>query len=203
MLAFWSPGWTVAGVVLTLGVTAAIRRPLGDIAGLPRAAAIVYLMGLGATLALTLSPRSAHDSYFLFDVTERRCIVSPTDVDFGRLIWAAHWQFNVLLLVPVGAACAWTSDGRWRRRLLAAAASVPILIECIQYAVMSLNRVCEGMDVLTNLAGLLVGYSAARVARSLLPGGSRITGQEGRRQQHTRLDDSLGRLPAEARSAED
>lgn len=188
MLAFWSPGWTIGGVLLALVVAAASMRRLGDLTGLPRAAAIAYVVGLGTTLAVTLAPRSPHDSYFIFDVTERRCTLYPTDVEVGELIWAAQWQFNFLLLVPVGAACAWTYERRWQGRLLVAAASVPMLIECIQFVLISLHRVCEALDVLTNLAGLLIGYSVARVARALLWPASAISGPRDDRQRHSSVE---------------
>jgi hypothetical protein len=167
MLAFWSPGWTLAGCALAIVAAFLARGRLARAARMPVVAAAVYVAALGASLAVTLSPRSAQDSYFVFGETERACDVVPADLDLGSLVWAAEWQFNALLLMPLGAACRLARDRRSRLVLIGCAAAAPLLIEAVQYAVMSLYRVCEGTDVLTNWLGLASGYALAGVASAV------------------------------------
>jgi hypothetical protein len=58
--------------------------------------------------------------------------------------------------------------------LLAAAISLPFVIEAIQRQALVLNRSCQSADVVDNLAGLaiglvigaLLGYAGSRIARS-------------------------------------
>ncbi len=164
MLAFWSPGWTLAGCALAIVTAFLTRARLARAARMPVVAASVYIAALGASLAVTLSPRSMHDSYFVFGAVERACDVVPTDLDPGSLVWSAEWQFNAVLLVPVGAACRLARERRSRLVMIGIAAASPLLIEAVQYAVMSLYRVCEGTDVLTNWLGLVSGYGLAWLA---------------------------------------
>jgi hypothetical protein len=161
MLAFWSPGWTLGGCGLALLAGLAVRRRLATAARMPSWAAFLYVAGTGTALAVTLSPRSPHDSYFIFGVTDRGCDVIPWGLDVGKVLTSAEWQFNLLLLIPVGCACRFARDRASRRRLLTVAAATPIGIELTQYMVMSLNRVCGGIDVATNWLGLAVGHLVA------------------------------------------
>jgi hypothetical protein len=164
MFAFWSPGWTVGGCALSVAVALAARGRLARSAHMSPRAATVYLAALGATLAVTLSPRSPNDTYFVFGATERACELVPTGLDLHALVWSAEWQFNVLLLVPLGAACRSGRHRSWRVALVGVAATVPVAIEAAQYAATSLHRVCQGTDVLTNWLGLFAGYAVASVA---------------------------------------
>lgn len=167
MLAFWSPGWTLAGCAVAVGTAMLARGRLARAARMPRAAAAVYVAALGASLAVTLSPRSSQDSYFVFGPAERACDVVPAGLDLGSLVWSAEWQFNALLLVPLGAACRLAHDRRWRGILIGIAAAAPLVIEAGQYVVTSLYRVCEGTDVLTNWLGLVSGHALAAASSAL------------------------------------
>jgi glycopeptide antibiotics resistance protein len=82
--------------------------------------------------------------------------------------------------MPLGAACRLARDRRSRLVLIGIAAAAPVLIEAVQYAVMSLHRVCEGTDVLTNWLGLAAGYALAVVA-AVLPAPERLRQMAGDR----------------------
>jgi len=145
---------------------------------MPSWAAVIYVTYLGAVVAWTVSPRSRGDTYFAFAVTERTCVAWRNDL--ATAITTSEWQVNLLLLVPLGATCAFARDSRARRVLLCIAAATPIAIEGAQYLAPSLYRVCEGTDVVTNWLGLTAGCAAAAVVLG------RRAGRRGRRTNDSR-----------------
>lgn len=161
MLAFWSADWTLGGIVLALVAGLCLRDRLARFGAMPRWAAFAYVAGIGIALAVTLSPRSPDDTYFVFGQTARRCQLPLGGLDLTRVVTSAEWQFNLLLLLPVGWACGATRNRRRRRWLLAAATAVPLGIELAQYLVTSLHRVCGGTDIVTNWLGLALGSALA------------------------------------------
>jgi hypothetical protein len=161
-LAFWSPAWVLGGCALAAAVALVVRAPLVRWAQLPSWASVAYVVFLGVALAWTLSPRSAGDHYFDFDAVRPRCIAWRRDI--VTALSTPEWQFNLGLLAPIGAATALARRAPARRRLLLLAAVPPIIVEGAQLAVRSLNRVCEGSDIVTNWLGLLAGYAVVRTA---------------------------------------
>ena len=161
-LAFWSPAWVLGGCALTVAVALVVRTPLARWSRLPAWASIAYVVFLGVALAWTLSPRSPGDHYFDFDAVRPRCTAWRRDM--MTALSTPEWQFNLGLLAPVGAVTALARRARARRRRRPLAAVPPILVEGAQLAVRSLNRVCEGTDIVTNWLGLLAGYAVVRAA---------------------------------------
>lgn len=162
-LAFWSPGWTIGGFALAVLLAIVLGGPLADRAEVSERVATAYTIALGGALAWTLSPRSHGDRYFVFEEAARSCVLFKDDL--LSAMTTPEWLFNLVLFAPVGCACAFADHRRAQRRLLAVAASAPVVVEAVQYMVMALHRVCEGTDVLTNWLGLVSAYALTRVAR--------------------------------------
>lgn len=162
MVAFLSPGWMLAGCVLAAVVAVAARRRLADAAGLSTPMAAAWVLTVGVVLSVTVAPRSPRDRYYVFRPGSRACDVVPSQSEILGSVTTAEWTFNLLLLAPLGWICAAAHTRPARRRLLAAAASVPVLVELIQYAATDLHRVCQGFDVPTNWLGLALGHVLGR-----------------------------------------
>jgi VanZ like family len=161
MVAFWSPGWTILGCFVAALVAIVARRTLARSARMPMWASVLYLVGLGMAVALTVSPRSPHDSYFAFVASPRRCTLAAPSAFGLDTLTSSAWQFNLVMFLPAGAACrlAARSSDRWR--LLAITGLVPVGIEAVQFAAASLYRTCEGLDVATNWLSIAIGYAGA------------------------------------------
>lgn len=169
MLAFWSPGWTIGGCLVATAVALTASRPLARATGLARWAAAAYLLGAGVSLAVTISPRSAADTYFVFESARRSCELIPWRRDPTTVVTSAEWLFNLLLFVPLGFLSRCAPHRRPRRALLAAGLTIPIFIEAVQYAAPGFYRVCQGLDVVTNWLGMLAGYGAAALVARARP----------------------------------
>ena len=174
-LAFWSPGWVLAGTAVAVLAARALRRPVARAARMPTWAAGLTILWIGVVLTWTVSPRSAGDRYFRFDVTERACTVWRADIAFA--VTTVEWQTNLLLLAPIGVLAATASNRRRRAAVLGLAAALPLAVELVQYAVLSLNRVCSGTDVVTNWVGLVSAFGVGRVVVTMR---RRRVGQRGR-----------------------
>lgn len=164
MVAFWSPGWTLAGCAVAVTVALATRDRLARATGLSTRQAGTYLIGLGAVLAVTIAPRSTGDTYYIFGPVTRSCQLLPPTEQVVAALTTAEWGFNLVLLVPVGWLCGSAPAPGAVRRLLAGAAAVPVAVEATQYLATDLHRVCQGLDLYTNWLGLVLGCAAA-VAR--------------------------------------
>lgn len=67
--------------------------------------------------------------------------------------------YNVLLLIPAGAAAWLWPDGPRRLAALSCAILTPLAIETGQLLVPELNRACQAGDVLNNALGAFIGWS--------------------------------------------
>ena len=167
MLAFWSPAWTLGGCLVAAAVALVVRHRLARSTGLSPGQAAVYVLAIGVALAVTLSPRSAHDTYYIFSPMVRRCDVALGAPDVVAALTTAEWSFNLALFVPVGWVCGWASGPRASWRLIGGAALAPALIEAVQYLATDLHRTCQGLDLATNWLGLIAGCAAAVAWRRL------------------------------------
>jgi hypothetical protein len=88
-------------------------------------------------------------------------------IDRQLAFWSPAWVLGGCALAVAVALVVRAPLARWapaRRRLLLLAAVPPIIVEGAQLAVRSLNRVCEGSDIVTKWLGLLPGYAVVRTA---------------------------------------
>lgn len=67
--------------------------------------------------------------------------------------------FNILMLVPAGAAAWLWPDGPRRLAALVCALVTPAVIEFGQYLLPQLHRACQAGDIINNVIGALVGWS--------------------------------------------
>ena len=165
MLAFWSPGWTIAGCLLAAAVALAARHRLARAASLGVRQAGAYLLGIGVAISITVSPRSVHDTYYVFGPMSRRCEPMPSVREVMGALTTAEWGLNLVLFLPVGWVCASAARRGSRWRLLGVAAAVPVAIEVVQYLVTDLHRVCQGRDLVANWLGLAAGFCASAARR--------------------------------------
>lgn len=155
--------------MVAAGVALTASRPLARATGLARWAAAAYVLAAGVSLAVTISPRSAADSYFVFEAARRSCELIPWRRDPTTVVTSAEWLFNLLLFVPLGFLSRCAPRRRPRHALLAAGLAIPIFIETVQYAAPAFYRVCQGLDVATNWSGMLAGYGAAALVARFRP----------------------------------
>lgn len=67
--------------------------------------------------------------------------------------------FNILMLVPAGAAAWLWPDGPRRLAALFCALVTPAVVEFGQYLFPQLHRACQAGDIINNVIGVLVGWS--------------------------------------------
>ncbi len=67
--------------------------------------------------------------------------------------------FNILMLVPAGAAAWLWPDGPRRLAALVCALVTPAVLEFGQYLLPQLHRACQAGDIINNVIGALLGWS--------------------------------------------
>jgi glycopeptide antibiotics resistance protein len=125
------------------------------------------VFSIGLIVSATLTP--SHNALFFELRGSGQCDLShlvPTSLrelrPFGEV------GLNVLLFTPLGFVVGWSA--RRRQLLLFAALAIPIpfAIEWIQLVLTSLDRACQGSDVVDNLAGLAIGCAVGLATTSLI-----------------------------------
>ena len=158
--------WFPAGMAVALVVATILARPLGRRLHVPTALAWVLVTSIGLVLAATLTPqREALE----FGAT------SSGSCDFGRMTLAPLAAFrgfndtsvNVLLLMPLGTAIGLIPGRRGQTALMIGALLLPFAIETAQLLLPILDRGCQSADVIDNLTGLVLGFTAGSLARWL------------------------------------
>ncbi len=143
-----SAWWVAASALVVVALLLARRRPDGR---------AVAAFGLGLLAVVSLAPPRNG----LVRGLARTCDLRPE-----HLLLPTEWVRQdprtgaVVVMLVVGAAV--STRGRW----VAGAASVPVLVELVQYAVPSLGRACSVPDVVPAWTALAVGVGAGLSARA-------------------------------------
>ena len=151
--------WFWRGVVVSVVVGLLGAAPTAHALRAERSLAWLLVVSLGVILAATLTPIHAPNG---IDTSSMR----PCDL-------SRHWfaslaevgavtdvSLNIALFVPFGFAIALLPTSPRKVGMVAAAASLPMAIEGLQYLVPMLARRCQSGDVIDNLTGLVVGLTA-------------------------------------------
>jgi hypothetical protein len=145
-----------------------IRRALG--------CALAFWVGviLSATMTPSISGLDDQDRVMAWCDLSR---IGPPTLD--QLVTVNDVSLNVVLFVPLGFLISAITRHRWK--ILMLAATLPFLIEGVQFFGASIGRECQSADVFDNLTGLLLGYiggvamNAGREAMRRLRNGGRHT----------------------------
>ena len=150
------PGMLV--VLLLAGVVfLVVRHRASRARGLLSAVLTVWT---GMVLLATLAPQRL-GAIQIERHGQRVCAVLPHLSPWGAL-QDDQRLLNVLLFIPLGA-LVFVFHRRAAARVAVMAAMLPFLIEAVQYSVRSLNRACDGTDVVDNWMGLTIGLAIGLV----------------------------------------
>ena len=111
----------------------------------------------------------------------RVCAVLPHLSPWGAL-HDDQRLLNVLLFIPLGA-LVFVFHRRAAARVAVMVALLPIVIESVQYVFRSLNRACDGTDVVDNWMGLVIGLAIGLVVAVPVWAGRKV-----RRQARARVN---------------
>ena len=150
------PGMLVA-LLLALVVFLVVRHRSSPARGL---LAAVLTAWTGMVLLATLAPQRL-GAIQIERHGQRVCAVLPHLSPWGAL-HDDQRLLNVLLFIPLGA-LVFVFHRHAAVRVAAMVVVLPIVIETVQYAFRSLNRACDGTDVIDNWMGLTIGLAIGLV----------------------------------------
>lgn len=155
--------WLAPGIAISFVVGLAASGAVGRSLGVRRAVAGLMLLGLGIIVAATLTPWSS--PFAPGAPGPARCDLSRIGIpSWDEILSIYDAGGNILMFIPLGAAIGLLPRSRRKAAIIVAAVSLPFAVETIQLAVPSLDRQCEGADVVDNLTGLMFGLVAGTVA---------------------------------------
>lgn len=152
------------GVLVSIAVGVVINGRVAATLGMSRLGATAGIVGFGVIISATLTPlrqavgqgasggRSCDMSRVGLASLDELAAVSVNDV-----------LLNVLLFIPFGLAIGLAPPSRRAAALVLAGVTLPFAIEMTQLLVIPLGRSCQSADVVDNLVGLTLGYTAGSV----------------------------------------
>ncbi|MGZ4629113.1 VanZ family protein [Oryzihumus sp.] len=146
------PGMLVA-LLLAFVVFLVVRHRASPARGLLSA---VLTLWTGMVLLATLAPQRL-GAIQIERHGQRVCAVLPHLSPWGAL-HDDQRLLNVLLFIPLGA-LVFVFHRHAAARVAVMVALLPIFIEVVQYTFRSLNRACDGTDVVDNWMGLVIGLA--------------------------------------------
>lgn len=145
------PGFEI-NLVFTLGFAVAMGMLIAPYLQMRRWAAVVWLICLLAPLAYTLTATASGGL--------TGCDITGLPWDSRSALFAPNTRMNVVMMIPAGAALLLLPRGAFRLAGLGISLALPIAIEFTQMAPF-LRRGCQFADVVTNQAGVLIGWCLA------------------------------------------
>ena len=154
--------WVLPGTLLFAVIGVLVSRSLARRLGTHPFVAWLLVVSVAAVVFATLAP--------LYGVFEPSA-TGPGRCDLSRLsilpIDDLKRQFsrflNVILFIPLGLSIGLLPRSRWKALLVLAAIASPFVIEGTQLLVPALNRGCQGIDVIDNLTGLVIGLAMGAI----------------------------------------
>jgi hypothetical protein len=156
--------WFVPCLLAAAAASLVAAAPVGRAVGTGRMLGGLLTLSVGAILAATLTPISPSDAGLAPGVCELERI-GPASLDALRSI--NDTSLNILLFVPLGLILGFLPARRSTVALLAAAITLPFIIEGVQLTVPVLARGCQSADVSDNLTGTIAGFAVAALVRSI------------------------------------
>ncbi len=148
--------WTLVSVVLSSRAARALDTS--------RPVALLLLVSLGFGLSATLSPTG--EAFAGEALAGGTCDLRQLGLPpLSQLTRPNDVVLNIILFVPMGIALGLLPRSRRTMVVIAAAFTVPLVIETLQLVLVDLGRGCESADVINNMLGVAVGIGIAVAAR--------------------------------------
>jgi glycopeptide antibiotics resistance protein len=154
----------LAGVAVTLGVGLFLASVLGRQLKCATALAFILIVSTGIILSATLTP--------LVGALENGTRSTGTCdlggmglIPLSELLHVDDRSLNVMLFVPLGVTVGLMAGSKRALGVVVGAIALPFAIETTQMLVPALGRGCEGIDVIDNLTGLVLGATGAILIR--------------------------------------
>jgi len=159
--------WVLPGTLIFAMIGVLVSRPLARRVGTHPLVAWLLVVSASAIVFATLAPL-----YGVFEPSATgpgRCDLSNLSIiPFRELRRHDDRALNILLFIPLGIAVGLLPRSRWKALLVLASIAAPFVIETTQLLVPALNRGCQGIDVIDNLTGLIIGLVIGGIAGALL-----------------------------------
>ncbi len=159
--------WLVPGTIAFAVIGLFVSRPLARRLGTHAAVAWLLVVSLAAIGFATLAPL-----YGVFEPSAAgagQCDLSNLGlVPLHELLHRNDRSLNVVLFVPLGVALGLLPRSRRTTVLILGAVATPFVIETTQLLLPTLHRGCQGIDVIDNLTGLVLGLLAGALLGAFL-----------------------------------